>query len=63
MVVATLKEQDLRVFSVSGSTMASDGQTYLDDGMRKRAVVRGPGNTLYYTTSNGNDRIVRVTPN
>jgi hypothetical protein len=43
--------------------MTWDGQQYLNDTWRKRAAVRGPGGTLYFTTSNGsNDRVVRVTP-
>jgi glucose/arabinose dehydrogenase len=63
LVVATLKEMDLRHFTPSGSTMVWDGDQLLNDTYRKRALVRGPGNTLYYTTSNGsNDRIVRITP-
>jgi glucose/arabinose dehydrogenase len=63
-VVATLREQDLRHFSVSGITMIWDGQQYLNDTWRKRAVVRGPDGSLYFTTSNGSstDRVVRVTP-
>jgi glucose/arabinose dehydrogenase len=63
-VVATLREQDLRHYAVSGTTMIWDGQQWLNDGMRKRAVVRGPGGRLYYTTSmgSGTDRIVRVIP-
>lgn len=63
LVVATLKEMDLRHFTPSGSTMVWDGDQLLNDTWRKRALVRGPGDTLYYTTSNGsNDRIVRITP-
>jgi glucose/arabinose dehydrogenase len=68
-IVATLKEQDLRHFVPTplGSTSAMmiwDGQPWLNDTFRKRAVVRGPGNTLYFTTSNGGgaDQIIRVTP-
>jgi glucose/arabinose dehydrogenase len=64
LIVATLKESDLRHFVPgTGINMVWDGEVYFDDGWRKRAVVRGPGNTLFYTTSNGtNDRVVRVTP-
>ena len=63
LIVATLKEQDLRHFVPNGSTMVWDGQQWLNDTWRKRAVVRGPGGALYYTTSNGtDDMVVRVTP-
>jgi glucose/arabinose dehydrogenase len=63
LVVATLKEMDLRHFTPTGATMVWDGDQLLNDTWRKRSVTRGPGGTLYYTTSNGsNDRIVRVTP-
>jgi glucose/arabinose dehydrogenase len=63
LVIATLKEMDLRHYAPSGSTMVWDGDQLLNDSWRKRALVRGPGNTLYYTTSNGSDdRIVRITP-
>jgi glucose/arabinose dehydrogenase len=63
LVVATLKEMDLRHYTPSGSAMVWDGAQHVNDSWRKRSVVRGPGNTLYFTTSNGtNDRVVRLTP-
>ena len=63
LVVATLKEMDLRHYTLSGSAMVWDGAQHVNDSWRKRSVVHGPGGTLYFTTSNGsNDRIVRLTP-
>jgi glucose/arabinose dehydrogenase len=65
LMVTTLKEQDVRRFS-----LASDGSpatlqaTYFNAVWgRLRAAVIGPGYQLYMTTSNGSsDRVVRVTP-
>jgi glucose/arabinose dehydrogenase len=63
LVVATLKEMDLRHYTPGAGTMTWDGVQLLNDTWRKRATVRGPGGTLYYSTSNGsNDRVVRLTP-
>jgi glucose/arabinose dehydrogenase len=66
LVVATLKEMDLRHYTPVGASnnVAWDGTQWLNDTWRKRSVVRGPGGgTLYFTTSNGtNDRVVRITP-
>ena len=63
LLVSTLKEEDLRRFS-----MASDGSVTLEETLldsrfgRLRAVVIGPDGALYVSTSNGtDDRILRVT--
>jgi glucose/arabinose dehydrogenase len=62
LVVSTLKEEDLRRFSVSTSGAVSLEQTLLDGQFgRLRSVVIGPDGALYVSTSNGpGDRIVRV---
>ena len=62
LIVSTLKEEDLRRFSVS-SGEASLEETLLDDRFgRLRAVVMGPDGALYVSTTNGgDDRILRVT--
>jgi glucose/arabinose dehydrogenase len=65
LMVCTLKQSDLRRF-----TVASDGQPitqrsllFNDRWGRLRAAVLGPGNKLYLTTSNGsNDKVIRITP-
>jgi glucose/arabinose dehydrogenase len=65
LFAVTLKEQDLRRYSIS-----SDGRTavqraiYFDDRWgRLRGITSGPGGFLFLTTSNGsNDRIIRVRP-
>lgn len=63
LIVSTLKEEDLRRFSVSSSGVVTPEQTLLDGRFgRLRAVVIGPDGALYVSTSNGpDDRIVRVT--
>lgn len=63
LFVATLKESDLRRFTVSGNT-ATAAETLCNGKYgRLRAVVQGPDGALYITTSNGtNDRIVRLAP-
>ncbi len=62
LFVATLKEQDLRRLDVSADGAQADEVGLLFNGQwgRLRAVVPGPGNHLYVTTSNSNDRIVRI---
>jgi len=61
LFVATLKESDLRRFTI-GATSVSQAQVLFDGTWgRLRAVVRGPAGQLYLTTSNGsNDRVIRV---
>ncbi|HEX5038859.1 MAG TPA: PQQ-dependent sugar dehydrogenase [Candidatus Limnocylindria bacterium] len=66
LFVATLKQSDLRRFSIASVGLpATYRQTYFNNIWgRLRAVVNGPaGTTLYLTTSNGsNDKIIRVIP-
>jgi glucose/arabinose dehydrogenase len=63
LVVSTLKEEDLRRFSVTESGAVTFQETLLDGRFgRLRAVAIGPDGALYVSTSNGpGDRIVRVT--
>jgi glucose/arabinose dehydrogenase len=63
LVVSTLKEEDLRRFSVSAAGAVMPEETLLDGQFgRLRAVVIGPDGALYVSTANGpGDRIVRVT--
>ncbi len=63
LVVPTLKEQDLRVFDVDAEGVLAAGETRYDGTYgRLRGAVSGPGGRLYLTTSNGSDKIVRVSP-
>lgn len=63
LVVSTLKEEDLRRFSVGPDGAVTFEETLLDGRFgRLRAVVIGPDGALYVSTSNGtDDRIIRVT--
>ena len=63
LIVSTLKEEDLRRFSVSDDGDVTYQETLLDRRFgRLRAVVIGPDGALYVSTSNGSDdRIIRVT--
>ena len=64
-VVAQLKEQDLRRFTLSnGGTTMTQANLFLDGQFgRLRAAVLAPDGALYATTSNGtNDRILRIVP-
>jgi glucose/arabinose dehydrogenase len=65
LLVATLKEGDLRRFAVRDSGARVVQEEILLDGAfgRLRGVVHGPGGAIYLTTSNGvDDMVVRVTP-
>ncbi|HET7646225.1 MAG TPA: PQQ-dependent sugar dehydrogenase [Candidatus Limnocylindria bacterium] len=63
LVVTTLKEEDLRHFRVDPSGRVTFVETLLDRRFgRLRAAVTGPDGALYLSTSNGDDRIIRVTP-
>jgi glucose/arabinose dehydrogenase len=63
LFVATLKESDLRRFTVSGTTVTAAEVLCNGKYGRLRAAVQGPDGALYVTTSNGtNDRIVRLAP-
>ena len=62
LIVSTLKEEDLRRFSVSNGALTLE-ETLLDRQFgRLRAVVIGPDGALYVSTANGgDDRILRIT--
>lgn len=64
LMVTTLKEEDLRRFTVGENGSASLEDTLLNGRFgRLRAAVIGPDGALYLSTANGDeDRIVRVTP-
>jgi glucose/arabinose dehydrogenase len=63
LVVTTLKEEDLRRFSVEANGTVRPLDTLLDGRYgRLRAAVIGPDGALYISTSNGSDdRILRIT--
>lgn len=63
LIVSTLKEEDLRRFSVSVDGVVAYEETLLDGRFgRLRALVIGPDGALYVSSTNGSDdRIVRVT--
>ena len=60
LVVSTLKEEDLRRFTVSGDgTTVEMVETLLDGELgRLRSVTIGPDGWLYISTSNGTDDVV-----
>ena len=63
LIVATLKEQDLRRFSVDDKHVTERGLLLDQKYGRLRAVTAAPDGSLLVTTSNGSgDRIVRITP-
>ena len=64
LVVTTLKEEDLRLFSIGIAGGVEERDVLLDRRFgRLRAAVMGPDGALYLSTANGEgDRIVRVTP-
>jgi glucose/arabinose dehydrogenase len=65
LFVCTLKQEDLRRFSVNsaGQPVAPHNVFYNTRWGRLRAAVLGPFNKLYITTSNGaNDKVIRITP-
>ena len=63
LFIATLKEQDLRRFEVSGTSVVPKDVLYDQKYGRLRSLVLGPDGALYATTSNGSgDRIVRIAP-
>lgn len=63
LFVATLKEKDLRRFTVSGTSVVPNEILFDQKYGRLRSVVMGPDGALYATTSNGSgDRIIRIAP-
>jgi glucose/arabinose dehydrogenase len=63
LVVATLKEQDLRRFSVDDSRVAAREILIDQKYGRLRAATAAPDGSLLVTTSNGSgDRIIRIVP-
>ena len=63
LFVATLKEQDLRRFAVTGTSVVPKEVLFDQKYGRLRSVVQGPDGALYATTSNGSgDRIIRIAP-
>jgi len=62
LFVCTLKEQDLRRFRVTGTTVVPQETLFDQKYGRLRSPVLGPDGALYLTTSQGSgDRIIRVT--
>ncbi|MGH2498935.1 MAG: PQQ-dependent sugar dehydrogenase [Candidatus Limnocylindria bacterium] len=62
LLVATLKEQDLRRFTVAGATAAAAEILYDNVYGRLRTARLAPDGSLYLTTSNGSgDRVIRIT--
>jgi glucose/arabinose dehydrogenase len=63
LVVTTLKEEDLRRFTLADDGSIAEVETLLDERFgRLRAAVIGPDGALYLSTANGDDRIIRVEP-
>jgi glucose/arabinose dehydrogenase/putative cell wall-binding protein len=64
LFVSTLKEQDVRRFSINeaGTSLGNPATHFNGSWGRLRASVLGPGGQLYLTTSDGNDQVVRVSP-
>jgi len=64
LFVTTLKEQDVRRFSINAAGTSLGGPATHFDGTwsRLRASVLGPGGQLYVTTSDGSDQVIRISP-
>jgi glucose/arabinose dehydrogenase len=63
LVVTTLKEEDLRRFTIADDGSIAEAEILLDQRFgRLRAAVIGPDGALYLSTANGDDRIIRVEP-
>jgi glucose/arabinose dehydrogenase len=63
LFVATLRDTDLRRFTVSGGVATQRDVLYDGTYGRIRTVRQSPDGSLYLTTSNGSgDRIVRIAP-
>jgi aldose sugar dehydrogenase len=64
LVVTTLKDEDLRRFTVGRDGSVNPAGTLLDARFgRLRAAVIGPDGALYLSTANGDDRILRIVKN
>ena len=63
LIVATLKEQDVRRFSVDAGQVVARDVLFDQKYGRLRSATTAPDGALILTTSNGNgDRIIRVAP-
>ena len=65
LFVTTLKERDIRRFSINdaGTSLGGPATHFNQAWGRLRAAVLGPGGQLYVTTSNGtNDKVIRISP-
>ncbi|MEJ7803938.1 MAG: PQQ-dependent sugar dehydrogenase [Candidatus Limnocylindria bacterium] len=65
LFVSTLKERDVRRFSINdaGTALGAPAVQFNEAWGRLRGMVSGPGGQLYVTTSNGSDdRVIRISP-
>lgn len=64
LFVTTLKEQDVRRFSINeaGTSLGGPATHFNGSWGRLRASVLGPGGQLYVTTSDGSDQVIRISP-
>jgi glucose/arabinose dehydrogenase len=64
LFVSTLKEQDVRRFSINaaGTSLGGPATHFNAAWGRLRASVLGPGGQLYVSTSDGNDEVIRISP-
>jgi glucose/arabinose dehydrogenase len=64
LFVTTLKERDVRRFSINAAGTSLGGPATHFDGAwsRLRASVLGPGGQLYVSTSDGSDQVIRISP-
>lgn len=64
LFVSTLKEQDVRRFSINaaGTSLGGPATHFNGSWGRLRASVLGPGGQLYVSTSDGNDEVIRISP-
>lgn len=64
LLMATLKDQYIKAFSVSGGTKLTEFGVFLNGFGRIRSLTQGPDGNIYFTTDNGSgqDKIVKVYP-
>jgi len=63
LFVATLKETDLRRFTIAGAVATQRDVFFNGIYGRLRTARQGPDGSLYLTTSNGaGDQVIRITP-